>query len=128
MEFKSEAWKNASDGDKMRRLIIEEACKNHQKLIAFLFKGDSPEMWTGPEMWENSGALSSGERAIVGFCISVWFDTSHANLCDILHRLDQSNFNNFGRALGIWRSYKADGIKAARMTYDLLSAIETRPL
>lgn len=122
-------WETASPGDILRRQIIKIACNKHPEIFDFLFRKDRPEMYAGAnEMWSKSGVLSSGERAIVGFALSVWFDTNHANICEIVHQLDEDNFKNFSLALGIWRSFKARGIAVAYMDHTLALAIGCRPL
>lgn len=88
----SKTW---SEGDKTRFLAISTLCRNHPKILEFLFKPDRPEMQSdAEEMMSLAGCLSGGEQVLVGVALDIWFYQSerYGHIMDVCRRLDDGNF------------------------------------
>lgn len=97
-------WPEASRSDNARYQIIAYATRGCPQLVEFLFRDDKPELRDCPEeMLSRAGAFSSGEQILVRFAIDVWSNEGKVLLQDVIHRLDDKNYENVIDSLKLWR-------------------------
>jgi hypothetical protein len=91
-------------GDRHRFEIIRIVLSNHEKLLAWVFKFDRPEMFADSDtIRRQMAAYSSGEQILLSLACDIWFGES---LCPIgdLRRLDPQAYRNALWAIDAWRN------------------------